>query len=485
MTGMKTNRRIVAACAWAVAAFLAPMAVLAPAPAASASLQPAGEGTSSDRLILRSGRIIEGQILEETDTRVRFMVVTAGISAPQWFEKADVLKLERGTPAAPAPGEAKPAAPEVVKADPKPADGKRVYVINLDGSFGEDITQTPIRDAVRDAKKNSAEYLIFVLNNEWAINQGGIKERLPDDPETAEFDELFRAEEIMPIFMNEIPREWENPPKVIFWVKQAMGGAAFLPFVSPSIYMSSEARWGGIGNLSTLFGSTGDEMVRQKQYSLRMGHAEGWAIAGGYDYRIVKAMARIEYVLSYKLVGGRPMYLERMPEAPDEILLTDDGKDSREDTLVERTRSLGNDVLTLTPDTARKLMISKGTVDRLDDLLYHLGIARSAVRVDGQSSRIMKGWSDSLSGAKRNLVTLMREYGQIQVQGDYNERTRARGSQINKLKEMQQIIRRFGEGLTPLWFARNGFPGQPAADVIAYLETLIEQIRQQQMADRR
>ncbi|MCC6660122.1 MAG: hypothetical protein IT437_04470 [Phycisphaerales bacterium] len=454
--------------------------------AVPAQSQPEQKVTATDKLILRTGRIIDGKVLEETDTRVKFTVITAGISATQWFDKADILKVEKGDAPAPAeepaPG-ATVAKPEAAKAEPAPADAKKVYVVNLKGQFGEDITQTPIRQAVADAKSRGANVLVFVLDNDWSMNQGGMKDELPNDE--ARFDELFRAEQITPIFMNEISREWENPPKVVFWVKQAMGGAAFLPFVSQNIYMSSDSRWGGIGNLSTLFGGTGDEVVRQKQYSLRMGHAEGWALTGGYDYRIVRAMAKVEYVLSYKMVGGQPQLLERMPEAGDEFLLTDDGKDDREDTIQALARGQGNDVLTLNADLARKLFISKGTVDSLDDLIYDLGLSRSSVRVDDKSDKIMEGWTRNLTSAKAELRELMQDYQQINVTGDYSERSRSRGAQIAKLTQMIQIIRRYKEALGPRWFRDNGYPAADADDVISELERIIERTRQQQMMDKK
>ena len=443
--------------------------------------------SATDKLILRTGRIIDGKVVEETDTQVKFTVVTAGISATQWFDKADILKVEKGDAPEAAATDAKPAA-GVAKAEPakkaEPVDGaKKVYVINLKGEFGEDITQTPMRQAIADAKNQNADVLIFVLDNEWSMNDGGLKDELPND--AAAFDELFRAEEITPIFTNEIPREWDRPPKVVFWVKQAMGGAAFMPFVSPNVYMASDARWGGIGNLTTMFGGTGDEMVRQKQYSLRMGHAEGWALTGGYDYRIVKAMAKVEYVLSYKMVGGQPQLLERMPEAGDEFLLTDDAKDERADTIQALARGQGDDVLTLNADLARKLFVSKGTVDKLDDLVYELGLARNSVRVDAKSDSIMEGWTRNLTNAKGDLRTLMQDYAGIQVQGDYAERSRARGAQISKLSQMIQIIRRFKEALGARWFRDNGFPPAGGDEVIAELERIIERIRQQQMLDKK
>lgn len=437
-------------------------------------------GEARDKLIFRSGKIVEGEVLEETEKTVRFKVIVGSISAEQIFEKSDILKIERAE--APAEGSAKPAAKaEAAKADPvkTPADegeeSTNVYVIELKGVFGEDISQTPIRDAVKDAKKNKADYIIVVMDNDWSA-EGGLVE-LPDD--VAAFDELFRAEAIEPIFTQEIPREWENPPEIVFWIKQAMGGAAFLPFISKTIYMHPESRWGGMGNLSVMFGSMGDEVVRQKQYSLRMGHAEGMANWGGHDYRIVRAMARYEYVLSVKYEGGQPVLLERMPEGPDEYLLTDDGKDANTDTIVDRARGEGNDVLTLKAELAQKLLISKGTAETLDEVLYHLGISRNAKRVDTRSRQIMEGWSEGVSNAKRALIRLAREYNDIQVQGDYEERSRARGQQKAKLEEILRIYARYGEALKSGWVQQMGIPPE------ATIRNIIEQIKLQQLRDRR
>lgn len=461
----------------AVLPVIAPEGVgAAPASAATASASGAG-----DTLILRTGRVVEGTVLEETDTQVKFRVVSSGISADQWFDKVDILKVTRGAPADPAKVD-KPADPALAAKDPvktkKPAEAgaAKVYVIDLKGKFGEDITQTPIRDAMKDAKKAEAEIIICVLDNEWAINE---LEKLPDD--AAAFDELFRAEEITPIFVSEMAREWDNPPKVVFWVKQAMGGGAFLPFVCKDIYMSSEARIGGIGNLSTMFGGTGDEVVRQKQYSLRLGHAQGWAIVGGYDPKLITAMTRVEFVLSYALEGGRPVYVEREPQNPNENLLTDDGKDAKKDTDRELVIGTGNDVLTLTADLARKLLVSKGTVDKLDDLLFELGVLRSYERVDSRSTQITTGWTKALTQGKKDLRRLWDEFRQVQVEqpGGFTERSQARSKRLAKITEMQRVMKRFEEALTPRFFGEYGIPSYEDLDRIK------EQIRQEQLADKR
>ncbi|MFG0326527.1 MAG: hypothetical protein ACF8SC_04565 [Phycisphaerales bacterium JB037] len=461
----------VAACGLCLGAVSAPIASAA-APSASVGVS-MGE---KDRVTFRNGSIVEGEILEETATSIKMRVEMYGISTVTTYDKNDILTIKRGiavespatpaTPATPASGGDRPA----VSVTPS-SSASRVYIVELEGGFGREITQTPIREAVEDARKQGADYLIFVLDAEWRANQF---EELPDD--AAAFDQLFRAEDMHPIFMNEIPVEWEKQPEVVFWVKQAMGGAAFLPLICDTIYFAPDARMGGIGNLSTLFGSTGDEVVRQKQYSLRMGHAEGAALHGGYPVELVRAMAQVERVYSYRLVGGKPVFIEGEPNpANGEVLLTDDGQGENEDTIQELARSEGNDVLTLNADLARKLAISKGTVETLDDLLFSLGISRNYVRVDDRSGKILESWAEGVENAERRLRTLMQEFNEIQVQGDYRERTRARGQRRRLLEQMQGIIRKYEESLN---LRQIGVPD------VATLQAMIERIKLEQLADR-
>lgn len=372
-----------------------------------------------------------------------------------------------GNPAAPAPA---------TKSDG--AEPKKIYVIELKGKFGEDISETPLKDALKDAKAKQADVVIISVENDWSMGAGDDR---PQDAAAGKFDELFRAEDMAKIITEDVRRDWEHAPEIVFWVKQAMGGAAFLPLASDTIYFSRDARMGGIGNLELQFGTTGDEVVRQKQFSLRIGHAEGLAIQGGYEARLVRAMARIKYVLSVKYEGGRPVYLERMPQGADEFLLTDDGTDERQDTDIELARGEGNDVLTLTAETARNLQVSKGTVNSLDELLDALNLSRSNEMVDKRSKQITEGWSKNLADSKRSLKRLWREANEVQVKspGGYTERTQARGARRSKLEEMLRIYARYGEGISGQWRGQNQIPSETD------IRTIIDQIKLEQLRDKK
>ncbi len=477
----------------AAAALIAACGSFAPLGSSPAQAQQAAKVAveeGPDTLIFADGRTLRGTVVSETATNVKFKGSVNGLSFETDYDKKSILKIVKGERKADGkvdttkPEAAKPMTPATpAKAETPPAmDGaKRYYWIDLEGNFGEEISQTPLREAMEDARKNNVDTVIISLNSEWSRMKWGNSEKLSDD--TASFDEMFRGEKLCEIFTDDVPKNWKDKkPRIAFWVKQAMGGAALLPMVCPEMYFAPEGRIGGLGNLSTIFGSTGDDVVREKQRSLRLAHAEGWAIAGGYDPRLIRAMARIEYVLSYRMVDGRAELFEGYPTAGNEFLLTDDGKDANADSQVARVSGEGNDVLTLKADTALALGISKKTISTPEEMLSAMGLDRVGVKVEGKSKKIMKDWSGGIESSKRRLKKLLADYGEVRVKepGDYQARSAARGTRIKILTEMKSIlIGQYGEGISQRWLQENGIPDEVS------IGTRIESIKIEQLKDRK
>ena len=455
------------------AAFWSATAILGPAPAARA------QDSSKDQVILTSGKTIEGQIVEETPTTIRIKFSVAGMSGETTYQKSEILQVVRATAPARTDTPKDAAKPAVADKNPpaRPAESgdekKKVYYFELTGWFGEDISETPIRDSMNDARKMNADYVIVKLDNDWSLKHFGQMGDIKDD--AGQFDQLFRTERIEPIFTEELAR-WGKKPTIVIWVNKAMGGAAFLPFLSPNIYFTTEGKMGGIGHLQAIFGSMGDKVVREKQFALRLKHAEGKAIEGGYDPIIVDAMARDEVVLSVRFVGGKPELLQREPETPDEILLTRDGTKYPDD-IETLARGEGKATLTLKADIAYKLGISKGTADTLDDLVYQLGLSRTSEMLKGRGNAIMKSWRDALEDAKHTLPKLWEEFRGVTVKdpGGYNERTQARGRRKSILGQMQGIEKKYEEALN---YREIGVPDWNQ------LETLKKQLELQQLQDK-
>lgn len=471
----------------AVAGLLALAGAVTPMGAASrvfAEPPKAAAEEGPDQLIFADGTVRRGTILSETATTVKFKGSVSGLAFETEYPKTSILKIVKGAKAAegdkPAPAKAEtvPTPPPIKTPEPATEDGKqRVYQIDLEGNFGEQISQTPLRLAIEDARKNKADVLVISLNAEYRANSF---EKLGDDK--ANFDEIFRAEKLAEIFTDDIPKNWEKQPRVVFWVKQAMAGAALLPLVCKEIYFAPDARLGGLGNLSFIFEGVGDDVVREKQRSLRLAHAEGWAIVGGYDPRLIRAMARAEYVLSYRLVNGKAELFEGMPSNGNEFLLTDDGKDSNQDTDAQRVSGEGNDVLTLKADVAQTLGVSKKTVATSDELINAMGLERTALMVPGKSKQIIKEWTTGIDSAKRQLKKLRDDYGEVRMQqpGDYDARTRFRNQRKSVLESMKRVLTgRFEESLSPRWLAQNGIPSEAAINLT------IEQLKIEQLKDRK
>jgi hypothetical protein len=447
------------------------------APVAAASPSPTIEIDGKDRLIFKDGRIIEGELLEETDTEVRFLVVVGTISAPQTYSKSEILGIERGT------GDAAAAAGVTSDEPTRPGDPMEegddaapgVYVVELEGYYGRDVSATPLRQVMKDAAKQKPQYVVLVVDNLWENLSG----QEFDDTVQA-FDQLFLTEDIEPIFTKELPDIMGYEPEVIVWVKNAMGGAAFLPFNFENIYFASDGRMGGIGALEAMFGTTGDERVREKQFSLRLGHARGMANRGGYDGRIVEAMARTDFVLSYRIENGKTVLFEGEPRIElGEVLLTDDGAGDNADNIQDRARGKGNDNLTLTADIARDLGVSKGTVDDFDDLLFELELERRHRLIEGRSEKILAQWGRSVENAERELRDLWEQFARIQVGGERRDRITARATQMRTIQRIIGVLKKYEEVISVGFFQLP--PGLPP---VPNLEVLHEQIKQEQMKDR-
>lgn len=470
------------------AASLLLVAGAASSPASALEPQPkkASDATAQDgpdALIMKDGKVFYGTVLSETATTVRFKGKVAGIEFENEYNKSDILQVKRGEKKAAdaaEPGRTiKPGSEPVKKEEPVSTDGKtKYYWIELKGELGAQISETPLREAIRDARQNGADTLILEYDPEWKVN-----ERNPLPELAANFDEMFRCESICEIFTDDIVKDWSKQPRIAMWVRDAMGGGAFLPIVIKELYFSSEARMGGIGNLGELFEGTGDEIVRQKQRSLRLGHAEGWCNAGGHDFRLIRAMCFRNYVLSYRMTDGKPEFFEGYPTNAGEELLTDDGEGVNADTAEQVLRGDGgNDVLTVNARLAEILGLSRKTVDTRDDLLAAMDIAIDSVEVKGRSKTIMKDWDSGVDGAKRELRRLIGDMRDVRVQppADFPARSKARGQQRAILEKMLRIIKgKYSEGLSPRWLGQNGVPGE------ADINTMLEQIRIQQTKDKK
>lgn len=477
----------------AAACFIAPATfAMAPQAAKADGKSSAGEYAT---LIFRTGQTLTGTIVTETATVVRFKTEAGGIPFESDYNKSEILEIKRSGKKA----ETKPAigsasvTPSAKASDIPSAAGaqngvnaERVYNITLSGKFGQDITQTPLRRAVKDAQTNNADVIIITIDNQIIEESDDARGEVEEENRYAEINELFRAEKIMPVVTDEIKSEWQKKPRIIYWVRRALGGICFLPLTSQDVYFHPEGKLGGVGDLNDMR-RAGHRRVVEKQISLRRGHAVGWVTYSGYPYAdtLVRALTQDDFVASLRIVDGKPELFEGYPSNPGEELLTDDGKGPNADNIVQVARGEGNDVLTIDARIGLMMGISKGTYETRDELLAALGYRTDQI-VSGRSDQIMKNWTKGFEQAKSTLRRLGQEYGDIQVQGDWNERKAARSAQISKLEQIKGVFREWSEAFEWRWLRQNGFPvnGEGEPD-IAEITATQDQIRTAQLLDRR
>ncbi|MFZ4573460.1 MAG: hypothetical protein ACOYN0_03620 [Phycisphaerales bacterium] len=492
--------RILRSCALGAACFVACAGGLAPAAfgqTKSNEIKRSESGSDQDVLVLRDGKVLTGTILSEDKTKVRFKRVIAGIPLEEDIELKRIAEIKKASKK-PSTDPAKPeagsdAAKDSTKSDSgksdaakKPegvignGDGNAYYWIKLDGVLGREISQTPVREALLDAQECKADVVIVEVNSKWTGRF---------DPEFAMYfepgrgvDGVFRVEPISTIFTSEITEKWKPAPRIVMWVKEARGGIAPLPFAAKEIYFHSTGHIGGLGGLESIFEGVGDEVVREKQRSLRLGHLIGICEAGGHNPLLMRAMTRRECVLTLATdADGKPLLVERLPEDTSEELLTDSGEDVYQDNAIQVGSGDGNDWLDLPARRASLIGLSKGTVDTPDELLLALGLDRAGRKIEGQSTKIMKKWRSSIDAAERSLRKAREELADVRVEppAGYNERKQARTRQKKLLQEMKRTQETWGEGLLAEFLQRERIPPIPN------IEDAINDIEAQQKLDKK
>jgi hypothetical protein len=433
-----------------------------------------------DVLIFRSGNTVEGEIISQTESEVRIKVIAFGISSETTYKKADILEIkpkskrvsvsgegagksaggegtsgegksEQGTSA-----EDKAAADDpskIVDRDGKviPAGTMKVYVVPLGGEFGRDFSFRPVDRLLADLHRIQPEVVVFRFNFEFGFHG----ERYSDFGQAGSegaFNQLEQASEMWGEIDDRIKSEkFKTKPRLVAWVKKALGGAAFMPMGFSEIYFTSDGLHGGLGGLDHLFKGVGDEVAQEKQRSLRLARAKGLAEQAGRDSRIVEAMTRGDYWMSYKLEGGEVVFRTEKPDGPDWILLKDDGRDGNADSPADILRLKGNDYLTLDAKTAQNIGWSKGTADTIEDLLFRMDVTRNFAIVKDRAGPMLTAWSRDVAQAERQIQDLFEKYRRVRVRepGGNRELNEADGQRIRILKDVKATLERFKRELNP------------------------------------
>lgn len=357
----------------------------------------------------------------------------------------------------------------------------RIYTITFKGEYGRDVSTTPVRKALADAKKEQADIILLVIDCSFTI-RGQTAQEYATFVGQRSWDSVDTAREMATFFHEGIrdDADWKTragtKPRLVVWVKNGMGPVCFFALSFKEIYFAPSARLGGVGYLDYVFEGVGDEVVREKQRSLRMGRFEGLVRQGGYPMEIVRAMSRSDENCSVTFEGDKPVF---HADLTGEEILCDGADRNRRDTMEQLVRLEGNDVLTLNARIAQKLGVSKGVVSNEDDLVAALGVERGYVMLNERANRIFKNWSQDVSAAETDFRKLWRDYNDIRINGrNANERNSQRGKQLKILNDIKSKLETYKEAINP-----REIQGAPK-DWVSEINVMIERIKTDMRLDR-
>ncbi len=459
-----------------------PGVFVAPAAGQSSSASASGD---LDEVILTSGRIVRGEILEQTDRELRMLVMIGSMSAETTYQMSEVSEIRR---AAERPADDDSARRDVEERDAGWGDSRdsegdepkfeanddtvRLYYSEIEGRIPWEFSKESLSELFEDADD--------VFGDIITVQDGGetrevvhpdardrhlivLKLDVDTDPRMG-FDGIWQVNSMADVLWKEIDFKGR---RVVFWIEEAAAGGAFVPLTGPEVYFTEGGQLGGIGSLDQMsFG--GDAEVDEKQISLRLGNAEGFAIRAGFGengVNVIRAMAR----------PHNPLWIDRSTVPARTLLRTPRASEGPNWEVV----SAPGVPLNLNAEQAFDLGISSGTVSTIEELAFALGIDRNYVVIDDEqhdAHDIIDRWADEVERALDRVRQpdgdLWRDFEDIQVEGDYRERTRARGQKIRILERISSILRRYEDYL------------DQSGNIRAQIAVEIEQLKQQQQMDR-
>jgi len=295
-----------------------------------------------DKITLKDGRTIEGEIIRELDGAIWFKHKVAGIEKTDFFTKADYTGVEREAAAKPADDAAKPVESKDNAAPVARKPGvPRAAVITLgdteNNMVGMYITVEQLRRSIPLLQEEGVDVLVI------RVNSGG--------GALIEMTQLanFMHEELKPKF------------RTVGWIHSAISAAAMMMHSVEELYFTSEGNYGAC----TGFSGPGNAMKGRGLEEV-LQFMEKVSRRGGRDTKIMRAMQISAAEEDCSVLGIPP------PTGALSATINPDGtvtwyQDSTSGEHVLNPKG-GVRVLTFNAVEAEKFKFSRGTTDTVEGL---------------------------------------------------------------------------------------------------------------------
>ena len=422
------------------------------------------EGQTEDIVYMADGRVLHGKVLSETSTQVIFQYIDRklNLQSKLTLARSDIESIDRDVPIEDLiePEAKKSTVRKSKTSEPdgwsgygrlrSSSDAEDVpsfYMVPMKGQMGTDITALIYKELIEDIRQVNPDVIIIQMESAdyadtFATALGEVE---PGEISRPEFDDY---KEIVNIFHDDLGNY-----RQVVWVQDAVGIASTMALSWEELYMTPDARLGGMRMVLELTGADkwSDDDLRAKMMAAWMGSAKSLLEYGGYAYELADAMMWAPYKLSASFKGREVVWSLK---EDGEFVVDNDDEETAEFTAV----------------AAENLLISDGTADTLDDLALLLGFREYRV-FDEYAKEVVSGYRKDWRTAYSNTEAWFKDYQQYLGWASGDDAL----AYLSKAKRSIERIIRAMEQYPPVelrWKEQHG-------TTKFELEMLVEQLKQQ------
>ncbi len=304
---------------------------------------------------------------------------------------------------------------------PSTTSTPKVYVFPLVGQMGTDISESSFEVLSKDLEKAKPDIIVFRLKSADVDRNDYLKN---DDPNEFGLPGEVGSYRQM---LKDIRDKFRDTPQVV-WVEDAVGVSSLYALGWPRMYMVSDARLYGLNRFKEMVESQWEDAdVRSKMVAAWTGIMKGLVEVGGYPREVADALIFPETKLSVNFEGRNAKWL-----GDTSGMWVVDSSDQA--------------ACAFNAQLAEDAMLSDGTADSLDDLMFLLGYREFEKLDSGEKvgAQYIKDWRKAMDECTKNMEDAAETEDTVAGLGKrkgYYEKTIAlmkRYPAIEKRREMQQ-----------------------------------------------
>ena len=355
----------------------------------------AAPAIAQDRLVLNDGRVLEGQVIEQTENYVQMRV--SGQTLTFWMGQVrEVVRDAQRDTDRDRDGDRRGSGNDARPGQPRPATGAQpesrenkpgVIVLPLTGTVGMEFRAKEILRVAEEADRLKPDAIVLLIES-----GGGL------------MVEMYAIHNAL--------MEIKQRHRVVAWVRQAISAAAATAFHCDEIYFMTA------GNLGAMTGYAGQTALQGEALQRWLRDASAWAEAGGRNGAIARAMIHHPVLLSYDKdpVTGDVTWYESLE---GEFKLSD-----------------GDSNLSITSSQAMHSGFADGIADTKEELARLLDLPEWH-EVSDIGYRIHEEWMRTYQRMENDIPRIMAELQRIQTSPLFDERQRLSG----QIAQFQRLLR--------------------------------------------